>query len=166
MSVAQTEAVVMSDKKHQYCTFWVAGRLFGVDILDVKEIQPDVVLTPVYHAPKEVKGYVNIRGQIHLILDLRLILGFEEKAADSDSCLVIFKPGVAEPFGVLVDKISDVADVTSDQVEESRDSGGPGAGMEKKAKVVDRICKLDKALLEVLNAKKILKSIDATRDEN
>ena len=78
MQAAMKKETVETQKR-QFCTFWISGRHLGVDVLDVKEINSEINLTPIFHAPKEVIGYVNIRGQIYLILDLRLILGFESK---------------------------------------------------------------------------------------
>lgn len=160
MATINTDNVQNSAQKRQFCSFYLAGRLFGVDILDVKEIHPFVMITPVHHAPRMVTGYVNIRGQIYLILDLRIIMGFEEKVFDADSCLVLFKPGVGEPFGVLADKISDVVEVASDQIEESKDTASQG-GLEKSKSLVDGICKLKTELLVVLKAKGILKFVES-----
>lgn len=143
----------------QFCTFWLSGRLFGVQILDVKEIHPEVAITPIFHAPREVKGYVNIRGQVYLILDLRPMLGFESKEIDRKSCLVIFKTNVGESFGVLVDQIGDVVEISSDQIE----SGGGDGGVQDKmgsAGMVQSVCKLPQSLLVVLDARKFLGSLE------
>ncbi|MDH5637536.1 MAG: chemotaxis protein CheW, partial [Nitrospinota bacterium] len=74
-----------TERKLQLSTFRLNDRLFGVDIQDVKEINTEVTFTQIFHASKEVRGYVNIRGQIHLVLDLRILLGFEKKEPDHDS---------------------------------------------------------------------------------
>lgn len=159
MVAQRPEKEILTGQKRQFCTFLLSGRLFGVEILDVKEVHPDISITPIFHAANEVKGYVNIRGQVYLILDLRPMLGFESKEIDRKSCLVIFKNTVGEPFGVLVDQIGDVVEVSSDQIEEGgKESGGPekmgGAGM------VRWVCKLPQALLVVLDARKFLESIE------
>ncbi|MBI3794006.1 MAG: chemotaxis protein CheW [Nitrospinae bacterium] len=159
---ARKNAFSLGDNKVQYCTFWISNRLFGVDILDVKEIFPEVVVTPVFHAPKEVRGYVNIRGQIYLILDLRLILSQDEKPVDDDSCLVLFKNSIGEPFGVLVDKIGDVVLAGFDQLEKRKNHLPEGDGKED---FIECICKMDKALLTVLNAVKILQYIYSAKEE-
>jgi hypothetical protein len=77
--------------KRQYCCFRISRRLYGVNILEVKEISPVVDFTPIFHAPQGIKGYVNIRGQIYLLLDLRLILGFEAQEIDSSCRSVLFR---------------------------------------------------------------------------
>ena len=65
-----------------FCTFRVDGRLFGVDILDVKEVTAETTFTRVAHAPDEVLGLVNIRGHIYLALDLRRLLGMPATRRD------------------------------------------------------------------------------------
>lgn len=144
----------------QFCTFWIADRLFGVDILHIKEINRELEFTPVFHAPKEVKGYVNIRGQIHLVLDLRLILGFDSRTFNSDNCVLIFKHTIAEPFGVLVDKIGDVVNVSEEKIEERSKvddiSTTNNESLTNNDNLIDGICKLDKTLLVILNARKLI----------
>ena len=115
MSEAVEAGTALTQEGIQVSTFWLSGRLFGVDIMDVKEINTEVDFTPIFHSSKEVKGYVNIRGQIHLVLDLRLLLGFESKEVDINSRVVIFKQSIAEPFGALVDKVGDILEVSADQ---------------------------------------------------
>ena len=112
----------------KFCTFYLAGRLYGVDILHVKEISSVVRFTPIYHAPREVMGFVNIRGQIHLVLDLQMLLGQEQEVeaeAGGRSLLVIFKPVVGESFGVLIDRIGDVVEIAEDEIEDRAASKSP-----------------------------------------
>ncbi len=158
-----TDSIDMVNKK-QFCTFRLSNRLFGVDILDVKEINHEMEFTPIFHAPKEVAGYVNIRGQIHLVLDLRLLLGFESREMDSDSCMVIFKQSIAEPFGVLVDKIGDVVEVAENEIEDHLKSSENVSSDIGSAAVVSNliegVCKLQDNLLVILNAKNFLNKIE------
>ncbi len=150
----------------QLCTFWLSGRLFGVDILDVKEVHPKVEFTPIYHAPKAVRGYVNIRGQIHLILDLRSVMGFETLDETSDeNCLVIFKSRVAEPFGVLVDKIGDVVDIDHEQVVEHKEQKKNLSDADYNHALTSGVCQLKDVLLVVINSRAILKSIESGTEE-
>jgi len=161
MGIAVQEEPVET-KKHQYCTFWISRRRFGVDILDVKEISPEVDFTPILHAPPEVRGYVNIRGHIYLILDLRLILGFESQKVDKASRVVLFKSQVGEPFGVLVDSIGDILIVDEAQIENRRqeDHGPPEEGDERRGlDIGDGVCKLEDGLLVIVRSKSLLNII-------
>jgi purine-binding chemotaxis protein CheW len=117
-----------ADGDRLYCTFRLAGRLFGVDVAAVKEVNTHTALTPVPHAPAAVSGLVNLRGQLHLILDLRRLLGLGPAPVTPDSRLVILKPAVGESFGVLVDAVGEVVRVPAGQTESYRADDPARAG--------------------------------------
>ncbi|QTA83712.1 Chemotaxis protein, CheW/CheV-like [Desulfonema limicola] len=149
------------EQKRQFCTFILEDQLFGVNILDVKEINATTEFTPIFHAPPEIKGYVNIRGQIHLIIDLRLLMGYKIRDIDKSSRLVLFKPSIGENFGVLVDKIGDVVNVDETQIEErSGSNSSPGQPPSARDQALNNlasfVCKLEDQLLVILDAKKLL----------
>jgi chemotaxis signal transduction protein len=129
-----------------------------VDILDVREIKDEVSLTPVCHAPREVRGIVNIRGHVYLILDLRLLLGFDTGEVDEESRIILFKQKVGENFGVLVDRIGDMVEVDESQIEDRRpdENLSPYAMGQQKPDLTRGVCKLEDELLIILDAKKFL----------
>ncbi|MCP4348930.1 MAG: hypothetical protein GY795_25905 [Desulfobacterales bacterium] len=142
-------------KTRQFCSFYIADRLFGIDILEIREIKDEFSLTAVRHAPAEIRGLANIRGIICLILDLRLILGFDARAVDEMSRLILFKEKTGESFGVLVDQIGDIAEVDEDQIEDciSDENSPPETG--KKTDISAGICKLKDELLIILATEKV-----------
>jgi len=144
---------------HQFCTFWTAGHFYGIDILDIKEINTELQFTPISHAPATVKGYVNIRGQIHLILDLARLLGFPGTTDTQGQKLLIFKPAVAEPFGVLVDRIGDIITVPDRQIEFTTNGEGPEDVPSVRHHAVIGICKLPSDLLLILEPRALLKTL-------
>jgi chemotaxis signal transduction protein len=160
MEVAMKREALDSQNR-QFCTFWIAGRHFGVDILDVKVINSGVAYTPIFHAPEEVKGYVNIRGRLYLLLDLRRILGFESREVDADSRVVLFKSEVGEPFGIIVDSIGDTVIVGEEQIENRRekDEGAPEVGERRSLELGDGVCKLEEGLLVIVKSRNLLKLI-------
>ena len=146
----------------QFCSFRVAGRLYGADILKVKEITGETNITPVFHAPSEVKGIVNIRGQISLVLDLRLMLGFEPQSITTASRIVLLKPEACESFGLLVDAIGDVIAADESMIEwrRSHEELGGVAG-EHRCSLETGVCKLEKSLLVILDPSMALRYIQA-----
>ncbi len=148
----------------QICTFTIDDRLLGIDILDVKEINTETRFTPIFHAPREVRGYVNIRGQIHLILDLRRLMDLPEKPVDDGSRLILFKPRVGDNFGILVDQIGDVLDIQGDMIEDRRktDRGAPDGDDRRTLEMGSGVCKLEDGLLIVLEAENLLQRIETT----
>ena len=149
-----------ADNRRDFCTFWLSGRLFGVDILGVKEITSKVEFTPVFHSPTFIKGYVNIRGQIHLVINLKRLLGLETSdETDLSGRVILFKTNIGESFGVLVDRISDVVRVSEEQIEENRTSDqNLNDGLDARDnEIVTGVCKLKDNLLVILNACRFLK---------
>lgn len=146
---------------HRYCSFRLAGRLYGVDIRDVKEINTETDYTPIFHATKEIKGYINIRGQIYLLLDLREIFGFPSKQIDESSRVVLFMAEVGQLCGVLVDSIEDVVTVDDSLIENRRQQEREvPEGIERRAADVGiGVCKLQQELLILLDARRLVQTV-------
>jgi purine-binding chemotaxis protein CheW len=149
----------------QLCSFWIASRLYGVNILDTKEISSNNEITPVYHAPEVVRGYMNIRGQIHLVIDLRQLFGFEPSILDDSTRVILFKSNIDEPFGIIVDRLDDVVSVNKRQIEylNNKQSMNKTDGFAVNSmylkEITDAVCKLEKNLLVIINPGYILKSL-------
>jgi len=147
----ETEAV-------KYCTFEAAGRLFGVPLIDIKEITAETNCTCIPHAPECVRGYVNIRGNIILGLDLKRILSLPATEEDVSKRLVIFKSTVGPAFGLLVDEIGEIVSVSSQDITE--DTAQLSSEMQGLSGLVQNICRLPNQLLVVLNPRKFLPIIE------
>ena len=149
----------MNEDTTLYCTFRSAGRLFGVPILDVKEVTTETECTRIPHAPTEVVGYVNIRGHIFLVLDLRRLLSLDGDTIAVNRRLVIFKLSVGPAFGVMVDEIGDIVTVNTIHMEKFSGSGQEFTGNDR-AELVANICKLPEELLVVLDPRRFLPIIE------
>ncbi|MHC5540927.1 chemotaxis protein CheW [Singulisphaera rosea] len=144
-----------------FCTFRVDDRLFGVDILDVKEVTAETNYTRVAHAPDEVLGLVNIRGHIYLALDLRRLIGLPASTVTDESRMVLFKPCVGNAFGVLVDRISEIESVSPDRIDAfTKANDEAAAGQARRTDLVNAVCKLDGELLVILDARRFLAVVE------
>lgn len=155
----ETASQVKPKSMTQFVTFWIEGNFIGVNILDVKEINTDFTITPIFHAPAGVKGCVNLRGSIYLIIDLRLALGLANEKQPEKQKLVIFKDRVGELFGIIADEVGDAIEVLDDQIEsysslDHEDSSN--INQYSKYKLINGVCKLPDSLMLILNAGKIL----------
>ncbi|MDH4224334.1 MAG: chemotaxis protein CheW [Deltaproteobacteria bacterium] len=155
------QLALLNENILQLASFRLADRLFGVNILDVREITREMEFTPVFHSPPEVKGYVNIRGKVYLILDLRTMLGFPPGEPSSMSRLVIFKPEVGESFGVLVDQVGDIINAPADSVEYRAEfNEGQALQGEPHKNLILGECKLNNQLVIMLNPVNFLKVLE------
>jgi purine-binding chemotaxis protein CheW len=101
---------------HQYCTFYLDGRYFGLDVLTVQEIIRYQVLTRVPLAPPVVRGLINLRGQIVTSIDLRRRLNIPERPADQVPLNVVVQTDDGA-VSLLVDEIGDVLEVSDNLFE-------------------------------------------------
>ena len=152
VTVSSSE-VVLKNQHDLYVSFWLGEELFGINIIDIKEVTSLLDITPIFHAPSEVKGYVNLRGEIHMILDFRHMMGLEPIEATLQAKIIIFKPTIGEPFGILVDRISDVLPVDQAHVEQQALTDSTS---QKQDDLISGVCKLEDQLLVMINSKKLL----------
>jgi purine-binding chemotaxis protein CheW len=95
---------------HQYCTFFVDGHYFGLDVRKVQEIISYQEMTAVPLSPPVVRGLINLRGQIVTALDLRRRLELHDRPADQLPLNVVVHTDDGA-VSLLVDEIGDVLDV-------------------------------------------------------
>ena len=69
-------------EEHQYCTFFLDGHYFGLDVLKVQEIIRYQEMTRVPLAHPVVRGLINLRGQIVTAIDLRRRLELNARPDD------------------------------------------------------------------------------------
>jgi purine-binding chemotaxis protein CheW len=95
---------------HQYCTFYLDGHYFGLDVLKVQEIIRYQEMTRVPLAPPVVRGLINLRGQIVTAIDLRRRLELSDRPADQVPLNVVVQTDDGA-VSLLVDEIGDVLEV-------------------------------------------------------
>ncbi|MGE0758773.1 MAG: chemotaxis protein CheW [Pirellulaceae bacterium] len=103
-----------------YCTFCLGERWFGVDARWVKEISTQSAFTPILHAPAVVQGFVNLRGHLFLVLNLRDLLAPEAIPHAGPGQLIVFKPAAGESFALYVDRVGDIAHFPAEDMDVSR----------------------------------------------
>ena len=64
----------MTDFK-QYCTLKVGDLLLGIEVGEIQEIRRDTSIMPVPLSPTDIRGLINLRGQIVTAIDLRRRIG-------------------------------------------------------------------------------------------
>ncbi len=140
-----------ADKKHiakkeiEYSTFYLGDLLIGIDIQRVQEINQQLEVTPVPHAPEYVFGVVNLRGEVVTILDLRKILGLANTEITARNRNVIVNADDVQ-VGLLVDRIADVVIAKEMDIEQ------PPANIKGiDGRFFHGVYKLEKELLVILN---------------
>ena len=94
----------------QYCTFFVAGQYFGLEVLKVQEIIGYQPMTRVPLAPRMVCGLINLRGQIVTVIDMRRRLQMPTRPVDCVPVNVVVNVD-GGAVTLLVDEIGDIVEV-------------------------------------------------------
>ena len=100
----------------QFCTFFLNGLFFGVEVLKVQEVIRYQEMTRVPLAPGMIRGLINLRGQIVTAIDLRHRLELPLRAAGQLPMNVVVRSEDGA-VSLLVDEIGDVVEIQDDTYE-------------------------------------------------
>lgn len=142
----------------QYCTFFLDGLFFGVDVQKVQEVIRYQEMTSVPLAPRVIRGLINLRGQIVTAIDLRRRLGLQDRSADKLPMNVVVR-GDEGVVSLLVDEIGDVQEVEASCFERV-----PETLQAPARNLVQGVYKLKDRLLLILDTELAIQT--STRDED
>ncbi len=141
------------NQENQFCTFFLDGLFFGVEVQRVQEVIRYQEMTRVPLASSEVRGLINLRGEIVTAIDLRRRLELSERPGDQLPMNVVVRTDDCA-VSLLVDEIGDVLEV------EEKDFEPPPETLQGQAReFILGAYKLEGRLLLVLD---IEKAVDLT----
>ncbi|MDR2079606.1 MAG: chemotaxis protein CheW [Treponema sp.] len=121
--LAQVNAELQEQKErgdavdYKMITFSLAGKDYGVDIMNVKEIAKADKFTYVPNAASFVKGVYNLRGDIIPIIDLRSFFHLpQDRKEDGQENMLILRIE-DRVYGTIVDKIDKVVGINSETIQ-------------------------------------------------
>ena len=99
----------------QLVTFHVGDMLLAIPIEHVQEINQNLEISPIPHAPQHVRGVINLRGEVATVIDLRRVLELESaNITDEGPILVVRTPD--ESVGLCVESVADTFTIPSDSI--------------------------------------------------
>ena len=116
--MARVESNISTSR--QLVTFQLGEELYGVNIMDVKEIVRVQTIRAIPNAPAYVEGIFNLRSEIIPIINLHKRFHLKKLAAsDEDELLsgfvILDIDGMK--LGIIIDRISRVVTIEQDQVQ-------------------------------------------------
>jgi len=106
----------------EFLTFTLGAEEYGIDILKVQEIRGYDAVTKIANSPAFIKGVINLRGVIVPIVDLRIKFSLGEPTYDQFTVVIILNIG-KRVMGVVVDGVSDVIQLSSDNLHPAPEFG-------------------------------------------
>lgn len=134
---------------NQYCGFKIAGEEYAIPVMDVQEVIKPQLVTPIPLAEEEVRGLINLRGQIVTCLSLRKLFGQPDEL-DKEHMNIIVR-GENNLFSFVVDEVTNIIDIDKTDVQPAPDTIRPDL-----KKYVDNIYKSKEGLVILLNPSKIM----------
>src|SRR5262244_4163501 len=102
--MGETSALLAPEKVREWIVLEVGNIRCGIAITQIQEINKQIDMTPVHHAPAYVRGVINLRGQIVTVVDLRVKFGLPPLELDDERCIVVVG-GSGGRIGLLADRI-------------------------------------------------------------
>jgi purine-binding chemotaxis protein CheW len=152
----------------KFLTFFLGEEEYAIEILKVQEIIGLMPITTVPRMPDYIRGVLNLRGKIVPVMNLRTRFGLPEIEDTDETCIIVIQHD-EYLMGVLVDKVSEVVDIVSENIEDVPSVGASEqseylAGIGKVEDSVKMIIEVHKVLFDV--PQKVLDTSDGEVDES
>jgi purine-binding chemotaxis protein CheW len=138
------------ETEKQFCTFYLQGLFFGIEVEKVQEVIRYQEMTEVPLAANVIAGLINLRGQIVTAIDLRMRLGLPNRAAGEVPVNVVVRAD-GGAVSLLVDEIGDVV-----EVDEKMFEAAPSTLKGQSRELLNGVFKLKDKLLLALDTEKAL----------
>ncbi|MFT2110277.1 chemotaxis protein CheW [Marinomonas sp. 2405UD68-3] len=141
---------VNEDPILQWVTFRLEDEIYGINVMQVKEVLRYSEIAPVPGAPSYVLGIINLRGSVVTVMDTcqRFSLPTGE-ITDSTRIMILEVEG--HVIGILVDAVSEVVYLRQSEVEPS-----PNVGNDESSRFIQGVCHKNDTLLILVDLDKLL----------
>ncbi len=144
-------------QKDKYLTFHLAGENYGIEICYVIEIIGIQSITEVPDMPAFIRGVINLRGKVIPVMDVRARFKLPARDYDDRTCIIVINVDSTE-VGLVVDEVSEVADIPENHVEPA-----PRTSKNSDNSYIQGMGKMNKRVIILLDVHKLLFSNEMQR---
>jgi purine-binding chemotaxis protein CheW len=152
--IRENYSITVDPRGGKYLTFFLADEEYGVEILKVQEIIGRMPITPVPLTSRYIRGVINLRGKIHPIMDLNIKFGMDETRITDETCIIVINTSTLV-MGILVDRVSEVVNVASEDIEDT-----PSFGADINTEYLLGVGKTGGRVRLLLDIEKVLTAVD------
>ncbi len=134
----------------RWVTFRLGQELYGVNVMQVREVLRYTDIAPVPGAPDYVLGIINLRGNVVTVIDTRKRFGLDPAEVNDNTRIMITESG-SHVVGILVDSVAEVADLNTNDIDET-----PSVGTDDATKFISGVCNTNDDLLILIDLTKLL----------
>ena len=150
----QLQAMEAGAAGQLYLAFRLAGEVYAIDILRIREIIEYGAPTGVPMMPPSVRGVINLRGAVVPVIDLAVRFGREATGVGKRTCVVIVEveeAGATHILGLMVDGVNAVMEIGDDSIEPA-----PAFGTRINTEFIAGMAKVDGRFVIVLDIGRVL----------
>jgi purine-binding chemotaxis protein CheW len=147
-----------SNNVQQFLTFVLSDEVYGVGILQIREIIEYDNLTVVPLMPDFISGVINLRGNVVPVVNLARRFEHQPKAIGKRTSIVIIdikdNDGDSVEVGIVVDVVNEVIELADSDI-----AAAPSFGAKIRSDFIQGMGKIDDKLMILLDVNHVL-SID------
>ncbi|WP_111639216.1 chemotaxis protein CheW [Marinomonas shanghaiensis] len=149
-SIALKSGNHTDDPMLQWVTFRLEHEIYGVNVMQVKEVLRYSEIAPVPGAPSFVLGIIHLRGTVVTVIDTCQRFGLPSgEITDATRIMILEVEG--HVIGILVDAVSEVVYLRQSEIEPS-----PSVGNDESSKFIQGVCHKNDILLILVDLDKLL----------
>jgi len=142
--------VSIEDNMTQWGTFRLGDEIYGVNVMQIREVLRYTEITPVPGAPYFVLGIINLRGNVVTVIDTRIRFGLPVAEVDNNTRIVIVEVD-KQVIGMLVDSVAEVTYLKESEIEKA-----PSVGNEETSKFITGVCNKNDELLILIDLERMI----------
>ncbi len=98
-----------------FITLTLSEQLYGIDSQNIIEVIPLPEIIPIGKAADFIEGFINLRGALILVINMREALGLEKIPLSINNSIINLDIN-GLPIGFVVDSVKDVVSVSEEQI--------------------------------------------------
>ena len=139
---------------NEFLTFTLGMEEYGIDILRVQEIRGYDAVTAIANTPPFIKGVINLRGVIVPIVDMRIKFNLGNVEYNQFTVVIILNLA-HRVVGMVVDGVSDVITLTSEQIK-----AAPEFGSALDTQYINGLGAVDSRMIILIDIERLMSSRD------
>lgn len=129
----------------EFLSVQIGAQEFAIGIKSIREIRGWIASTRLAHAPDFIKGMINLRGQVLVVVDLAKRLGLPASEPGAASVVVVVENG-GRTVGLLVDAVCDIISVPDEMRQNT-----PETGSDRPKSFIDGLMMLDGRIISIVS---------------
>ena len=145
------QSQTIASELHQYLTFDLNNQSMAIDANNVQEILEQPIISPVPGCSTQMKGAINLRGNIIPVVDACYQLGIKANQTDGKNLIILNldHDNSRVQIGVGVDRVKDMVEIDSETISSSKQLD---YGFDPE--FVEGVFKVNKEFVQLINANK------------